>query len=100
MILNLVLWCLFGLIAGTIAQFLMPGKDPGEHASTLGYLLTVMLGIVGAMVGGFVSSRLSNWDATGFNLSSFAVAVCGAFVLLALFRILRGASSGISHHRQ
>jgi uncharacterized membrane protein YeaQ/YmgE (transglycosylase-associated protein family) len=95
MILNLVLWCLFGLIAGTIAQFVMPGKDTGEHASPLGYLITAVLGIVGAIVGGFVSSRLLNWDVAGFNLPSLAVAIGGAVLVLALYRVVAGP--GLSH---
>ena len=71
MILNFVLWCLFGLVAGAVAKFLMPGRDPA------GFAITIVLGIVGASVGGFLSSRLLGWDVTGFNLSSMVVAVGG-----------------------
>ena len=88
MVLNLVLWCLFGLIAGAIAQFLMPGKDVGDAASPAGFLITIVLGIVGAAIGGLVGSRLFNWDVTGFNLPSLAVAICGALLLLILYRVL------------
>jgi uncharacterized membrane protein YeaQ/YmgE (transglycosylase-associated protein family) len=94
MILNLIVWCLFGLIAGAIAQFLMPGKDPGQSASPAGFLITSALGIAGAVIGGFVSSRLFGWDVSGFNLPSFAIAVGGALILLLLYRVLGGAGRG------
>lgn len=97
MILNLVLWCLFGLVAGAIAQFLMPGKDPGHATNPAGFAITIGLGIVGAAVGGFVSSRLFDWDVTGFNLPSLAVAIGGALLLLLLYRAVTsvgGRSAG------
>src|SRR5262249_56294128 len=58
MIENVLLWCLFGLIAGVVAQFVMPGRDPGQSANLRGFLITTALGILGAVVGGFLSSRL------------------------------------------
>jgi uncharacterized membrane protein YeaQ/YmgE (transglycosylase-associated protein family) len=88
MILNFLMWCLFGLIAGTIAQLVMPGKDPGQTRNVTGYLVTIVTGILGAMAGGFIGSRLFGWDVTGFNLSSLAVAVGGAIVLLVLYRLI------------
>jgi uncharacterized membrane protein YeaQ/YmgE (transglycosylase-associated protein family) len=96
MILNFVLWCLFGLIAGAIAQFLMPGKDPGQASTPLGFVITTMLGIIGAVAGGFLSSRLFNWDVTGFNVPSLAIAIGGALVLLVLYRVLTAAGIGPS----
>jgi uncharacterized membrane protein YeaQ/YmgE (transglycosylase-associated protein family) len=88
MLVNLVLWIVFGLIAGAVAQFIMPGKDPGQSANLRGFLITTLLGIAGAMLGGFISSQLFNWDITGFNLSSFLIAIVGALVLLVLYRLL------------
>ena len=88
MVLNFILWCLFGLVAGAIAQFLMPGKDAGESTSPAGLMITIVLGIVGAAIGGLVGSRLFNWDVTGFNLPSLAVAIVGALLLLVLYRVL------------
>jgi uncharacterized membrane protein YeaQ/YmgE (transglycosylase-associated protein family) len=88
MILNVVLWCVFGLVAGAIAQFLMPGRDPGDYPSPLGYVITILLGIVGAMTGGFVSSRLFGANVKSFSWSGLAVAIGGALLLLLLYRVL------------
>jgi uncharacterized membrane protein YeaQ/YmgE (transglycosylase-associated protein family) len=97
MIINLALWCLFGLIAGAIAQFLMPGRDPGQASSPAALAITIVLGIVGAAVGGFLSSHLFGWDVTGFNMPSMLVAVGGALVLLLLYRTLAGAGIRAVH---
>ncbi|MEJ8589790.1 GlsB/YeaQ/YmgE family stress response membrane protein [Riemerella anatipestifer] len=72
-------WLLFGLIAGAIAKAIHPGKDPG------GWLMTIVIGILGSVVGGWLGSMLFNVDVTGFNLKSFFVAVGGALILLALY---------------
>jgi uncharacterized membrane protein YeaQ/YmgE (transglycosylase-associated protein family) len=88
MVVNILLWCLFGLIAGAVAQLIMPGKDPGQTADAKGWIITIVLGILGAFVGGWLSSQLFNWDITGFNLQSFAIAIVGALVLLVLYRLL------------
>jgi uncharacterized membrane protein YeaQ/YmgE (transglycosylase-associated protein family) len=87
MLLNIVCWCLFGLIAGMVAQFIM-GSAPGRGGGLQGFLITALLGILGAVVGGYVSSVLFNWDVSGFNLPSFAVAVGGAVLLLILYRLV------------
>jgi uncharacterized membrane protein YeaQ/YmgE (transglycosylase-associated protein family) len=86
MVVNILLWCLFGLIAGAVAQFIMPGKS--QSTDPKGLLLTILLGIAGAVVGGFLSSQLFNWDVTGFNLPSFGIAIAGALLLLILYRLL------------
>jgi uncharacterized membrane protein YeaQ/YmgE (transglycosylase-associated protein family) len=88
MLVNILLWCLFGLIAGAIAQFIMPGKAVGGSGNVRGLAVTIVLGILGAVVGGFVSSQLFNWDVTGFNLSSFVVAVLGALLPLVVYRLV------------
>jgi uncharacterized membrane protein YeaQ/YmgE (transglycosylase-associated protein family) len=75
-------WILFGLIAGAIAKFIMPGKDPG------GCLGTVVIGILGAVIGGFVGTQLLGiGNVTGFNLRSFGIAILGAIILLILYRV-------------
>jgi uncharacterized membrane protein YeaQ/YmgE (transglycosylase-associated protein family) len=76
-------WIFFGLIAGAIAKFIMPGKDPG------GCLGTVFIGILGAVIGGFIGSELLDFGTvTGFNLRSFGIAILGAIILLMLYRLL------------
>jgi uncharacterized membrane protein YeaQ/YmgE (transglycosylase-associated protein family) len=75
-------WIAFGLIAGGIAKFIMPGKDPG------GCLGTAVIGILGAVIGGFVGTQLLDiGTVTGFNLRSFVIAILGAIILLTLYRM-------------
>lgn len=80
---GILLWILFGLIAGVLAKWIMPGKDPG------GLIITVVIGVAGAFVGGFIGTRLGFGDVTGFDLRSFGLAIGGAILLLWLFRVLR-----------
>lgn len=80
---GLFTWILLGLVVGALAKFIMPGEDPG------GLFITILIGIAGAFVGGFVGSTLGIGDVTGFNLLSLALAVAGAVVLLALYRVAK-----------
>jgi len=80
---GIVSWIVFGLIAGLLAKFVMPGDDGG------GFIKTTMLGVAGAMIGGFVGTRLGFGDVTGFNLRSFAIASAGAVLVLWLYRIIK-----------
>lgn len=73
-------WILFGLIAGALAKWIMPGTDPG------GIIITIILGIVGAVVGGFVGSLLGLGGVDGFNIGSFLIAVLGAILVLFIYR--------------
>lgn len=75
-------WIIFGLIAGALAKFLFPGNDPG------GCIITILIGIGGAMVGGFIATGMGYGEVTGFNLYSFVVAIVGSIILLAIYRIL------------
>ena len=77
-----------GLIVGLLAKWIMPGDDPG------GIILTILLGVAGAFVGGFIGTTLGMGSVTGFNLGSLALAVGGALLLLWGHRKLRGKSSG------
>jgi uncharacterized membrane protein YeaQ/YmgE (transglycosylase-associated protein family) len=80
-------WIVFGLIAGIIAKAIMPGKDPG------GAIVTILLGIAGSIIGGFIGQRLFYGDADGpGRIMSMVFAVIGAIVLLALYRLIRGRS--------
>ncbi|EAN0321604.1 TPA: GlsB/YeaQ/YmgE family stress response membrane protein [Salmonella enterica subsp. enterica serovar Typhimurium] len=81
---GIIAWIVFGLIAGVIAKLLMPGRDSG------GFILTCILGIVGAVVGGWLATMFGiGGSISGFNLHSFLVAVVGAIVVLVIFRLLR-----------
>lgn len=72
-------WILFGLIAGVIAKLLMPGRDPG------GFIVTVLIGIAGALLGGFIGRALGVYSA-GEGAGIF-MAIAGAVALLALYRL-------------
>jgi len=78
-----ITWILLGLVVGIIAKFLMPGKDPG------GFIITILLGIAGAFVGGFVSSALGWGTVTGFDIRSLLIAVLGAIALLVVYRLFK-----------
>ncbi|AHJ73574.1 MULTISPECIES: GlsB/YeaQ/YmgE family stress response membrane protein [Kosakonia] len=81
---GILAWIVFGLIAGVIAKLIMPGRDGG------GFILTCILGIVGAVVGGWLATQFGyGGDITGFNWHSFLIAVLGAIVVLAVFRLFR-----------
>jgi uncharacterized membrane protein YeaQ/YmgE (transglycosylase-associated protein family) len=89
MLVNILLWALFGLIAGAAAKFIMPGKDPGG-SDPMGIVITIALGIAGALLGGWLSSVLFGRDITGsFDITSFLIAVAGALLLLFLYRALK-----------
>lgn len=76
-------WIVFGLIAGAIAKFILPGKDPG------GILLTIVIGIVGGLLGGWLgSSVFGSTGVSGFNLMSFVWAVVGSLILLVVYRLI------------
>jgi uncharacterized membrane protein YeaQ/YmgE (transglycosylase-associated protein family) len=73
-------WILFGLIVGVVAKLLMPGRDPG------GFIVTMALGIAGALLGGFLG-RAVGWYGPN-DTAGFLMSVLGAIVLLALYRML------------
>jgi uncharacterized membrane protein YeaQ/YmgE (transglycosylase-associated protein family) len=79
------LWAVFGLIAGAIAKFLMPGKNPG------GIIATIVLGIIGAVVGGFIGAQLGFGDISGFDLRSMALAVGGGILVLLIYGLMTRA---------
>ena len=73
-------WIVFGLIAGVVAKLIMPGRDPG------GMIVTILIGIVGAVIGGYIAGFFGLGSVSGFNLGSFAIAVGGALLLLFVYR--------------
>jgi uncharacterized membrane protein YeaQ/YmgE (transglycosylase-associated protein family) len=77
-------WILFGLTAGAVARLIMPGRDPE------GWVLTILLGIGGALTGGLIAAALGGHGVTGFDPVSFVVSIGGALILLAIYRALVG----------
>jgi uncharacterized membrane protein YeaQ/YmgE (transglycosylase-associated protein family) len=75
-------WILFGLVVGAVAKLVMPGRDPG------GIIITMLLGIAGAVLGGFVGRSLG-WYQEG-EAAGFLMSFIGAVVLLALYRMFTG----------
>jgi uncharacterized membrane protein YeaQ/YmgE (transglycosylase-associated protein family) len=79
---GILLCIVFGLIAGATAKFVMPGRDPG------GIIVTILLGVVGAVVGGFIGTSLGYGTVIGFDVRSLLVAIGGALVLLFGYRLV------------
>ena len=79
-------WILFGLIVGIVAKLIMPGPDPG------GMIVTILLGIVGALIGGFIG-RMLGWYGEGDPVG-FIMAVIGAIVVLFGYRKISSTSQG------
>lgn len=80
-------WIVLGLLAGGIAKMLMPGKDPG------GCIITIFLGIGGALLGGWIGRELFDTDlGTFFDLRTWGLAILGALVILLLYRLVLGSS--------
>lgn len=76
-------WIVFGLIAGILAKWIMPGKDPG------GMIITILIGIAGAIVGGYLGSFLGFGGISGFDMRSMGLAIGGALLLLFIFRMMK-----------
>jgi uncharacterized membrane protein YeaQ/YmgE (transglycosylase-associated protein family) len=79
---GIIAWIVVGLIAGVLAKLIMPGDDPG------GIIVTILIGIVGAFVGGFVVNLLGGAGVSGFNIWSILVATLGTIILLAIYRLV------------
>lgn len=84
---GVVTWVVLGLVAGVLAKMIMPGRDPG------GIVITIVLGIAGAVIGGFIGTQLGFGRVSGLDLRSVAIAVGGAILLLFLHRFLRRRGS-------
>jgi len=76
-------WIVLGLVAGALAKFLMPGKDPG------GCIVTILLGVAGALIGGFIGSRLGWGTVSGLDVRSILLAVGGSVLVLLIYRAMR-----------
>jgi uncharacterized membrane protein YeaQ/YmgE (transglycosylase-associated protein family) len=78
-------WIVLGLLAGAIAKLIMPGDDPG------GFIVTTLIGIAGALVGGFIASALGIGDLDEFfDIGTWLIAIGGALLLLFLYRMVAG----------
>ena len=80
-------WIILGLIAGALAKFIMPGRDPG------GIFITIIIGIVGAVIGGFIGNSLGYGEPSGLNIPSIIISVVGAIILLFIYRMVRGRTA-------
>jgi uncharacterized membrane protein YeaQ/YmgE (transglycosylase-associated protein family) len=79
-------WVVLGLAAGAIAKLIMPGRDPG------GCIVTMLLGVVGAVVGGYLGSRFFGRGLETFwNLQTWIVAIIGSLILLGIYRLIIGS---------
>ncbi|WP_069174203.1 GlsB/YeaQ/YmgE family stress response membrane protein [Streptomyces griseus] len=81
-------WIILGLVAGALAKFLLPGRDPG------GLIITTLIGIAGAFVGGWLSARFLDRPVANefFDLATWGAAIGGSFVLLLGYRLVFGNS--------
>ena len=86
-------WIVLGLLAGAIAKAILPGDDPG------GIIVTMLIGIAGALVGGFIASALNIGDLGNFfDLGTWIIAILGAILLLLAYRAViarRGPAGGV-----
>lgn len=80
---SIVLWILFGLIVGVIAKLLTPGRDPG------GFIITTLLGIAGALLGGFLGRAIGIYP-TYQSTGGFFMSILGAVILLAIYHVVFG----------
>jgi uncharacterized membrane protein YeaQ/YmgE (transglycosylase-associated protein family) len=78
-------WIVFGLIVGAIAKLLMPGRDPG------GIIVTMVLGIIGALLGGFIGRALGMYGTN--EIAGFIMSLVGAVLVLAIYRMTLGGRS-------
>jgi uncharacterized membrane protein YeaQ/YmgE (transglycosylase-associated protein family) len=76
-------WILLGLVAGALAKFIMPGKDPG------GFIVTILIGIVGAFLGGFLGSFIGLGKIQSFDLGGIFIATVGALILLIIYHVVK-----------
>jgi uncharacterized membrane protein YeaQ/YmgE (transglycosylase-associated protein family) len=85
---DILTWLVLGLVAGALAKFIMPGQQGG------GIIVTIVLGVIGALIGGFVGRTvLGTGEVSGFDLRSIAISVGGAVLLLFVYGLVTKKSS-------
>lgn len=86
---GIIAFIILGLLAGAIAKALLPGDDPG------GFIVTALIGVAGALIGGFLAGALFNADPMDefFDISTWLTAIVGSIVLLAIYRMVVGRRS-------
>jgi uncharacterized membrane protein YeaQ/YmgE (transglycosylase-associated protein family) len=89
-IMGIIAFIILGLLAGLIAKAIMPGSDPG------GYIVTTLIGIAGALIGGFLAAALFGADPLDefFDISTWLTAIIGSIILLALYRVVVDRNNG------
>ena len=87
---GIIAFIILGLLAGAIAKALLPGDDPG------GFIITAIIGIVGALLGGFLAGALFDGDPMDefFDISTWLTAIVGAIILLVIYRMVAGRRGG------
>ncbi|HEX5601488.1 MAG TPA: GlsB/YeaQ/YmgE family stress response membrane protein [Pyrinomonadaceae bacterium] len=86
--LNILSWIVVGLIAGALARLIMPGRDP------MGIIATIVLGIIGSLIGGFVSMAIwRNNDSSAFQGSGLLLSILGAIVVLWIYRMVKSRNT-------
>jgi len=84
---GIISWIVLGLIAGVLAKWIMPGED------RMGLILTVLLGVAGAFVGGYLGSLLGLGTISSLNIGNIVSATAGAFLLLFVYRQVKKLNS-------
>lgn len=87
-------WIVLGLLAGAIAKLILPGDDPG------GFIVTTLIGIAGALLGGFIASALDIGDLDEFfDIGTWLIAIAGSLLLLLIYRMVVGNRTGHGAYR-
>lgn len=89
---GIIAFIILGLLAGIIAKMLVPGADPG------GFIITTIIGVVGALLGGFLAAALFDADPLDefFDLSTWLTAIIGSIILLLIYRAVSGRRSAVT----
>jgi uncharacterized membrane protein YeaQ/YmgE (transglycosylase-associated protein family) len=89
---GIIAFIILGLLAGIIAKAIMPGSDPG------GFIVTTLIGIAGALIGGFLAGAIFDADPLDefFDVSTWLTAIIGAIILLFVYRLVVGNRGGVS----